>query len=203
MGGLGSGGRNKRKFSVEECKSLDIRRFKREGYLKPGLSFEWAWYRDIEKASSIGIGIKEDFMILSYMVNGHEKIKDPIMIVKTDCNYGSSRPWFECPGCNERAAKLYLVGKYFRCRHCHGLNYTSSQRSGDPFEKIDNRIYKVYGKLKGESKDFNEMLYCIPPKPKNMHYDTYVKLRNEFISLRSRRDRLFATIAMDKFGYVV
>ena len=36
--------------------------------------------------------------------------------------------------CARRVRKLYLVGRYFECRHCHDLVYTSSQQS-------DARVY--------------------------------------------------------------
>ena len=31
--------------------------------------------------------------------------------------------------CGRRARKLYLVGRYFGCRRCHDLAYTSTQQS--------------------------------------------------------------------------
>ena len=37
-------------------------------------------------------------------------------------------------GSGRRARKLYLGGRYFGCRHCHNLTYTSSQQS-------DARVY--------------------------------------------------------------
>lgn len=36
--------------------------------------------------------------------------------------------------CGRRVRRLYLVGRYFGCRHCHALTYTSTQQS-------DARVY--------------------------------------------------------------
>jgi hypothetical protein len=55
-------------------------------------------------------------------------------LVMTRPHFGGCRWWFLCPlivngrPCNRRVAKLYLRGKYFGCRQCHDLTYTSSQQ---------------------------------------------------------------------------
>jgi hypothetical protein len=61
-------------------------------------------------------------------------------LAATPCHLGGVRWWLACPlardgvGCGRRARKLYLRGRYFGCRHCHGLTYTSTQES-------DGRVY--------------------------------------------------------------
>ncbi len=54
-----------------------------------------------------------------------------IPLVTSKCNLGGKRYWFICPWyrngryCGRRVAKLYMGGKYFACRHCYDLSYSS------------------------------------------------------------------------------
>jgi hypothetical protein len=56
-------------------------------------------------------------------------------IATTRPRFGGLRWWFVCPltvngrPCGRRVGKLYLppAGRYFGCRHCHDLTYTSCQ----------------------------------------------------------------------------
>jgi hypothetical protein len=69
-----------------------------------------------------------------------EQLAYPVRLVTTRCHFGGSRWWFRCPlvknghPCGRRVRRLYLRGRYFGCRHCHDLTYTSSQES-------DRRVY--------------------------------------------------------------
>ena len=52
-------------------------------------------------------------------------------LLSTPCNFGGVRYWFECPlttngkACKKRVGVLYQSGKYFGCRHCHRITYSS------------------------------------------------------------------------------
>jgi hypothetical protein len=56
-------------------------------------------------------------------------------LAATRPRFGGQRWWFVCPlgekdkPCERRAGKLYLPpgARYFGCRRCHNLTYTSSQ----------------------------------------------------------------------------
>lgn len=54
-------------------------------------------------------------------------------LTTTRPRFGGLRWWFVCllRGCGRRVAKLYLPGnsRYFGCRGCHDLTYTSSQEA--------------------------------------------------------------------------
>src|SRR5262249_20446743 len=58
-----------------------------------------------------------------------------VWLTTTRPRYGGLRWWFACPlaaggrPCRRRVAKLYLPpqARYFGCRHCHELTYTSCQ----------------------------------------------------------------------------
>jgi hypothetical protein len=47
----------------------------------------------------------------------------------TKCHLGGERPWFHCPGCSRRVAKLYWGGErlHYRCRQCLGNFFYASQ----------------------------------------------------------------------------
>jgi hypothetical protein len=136
LGGLGSGNRYRldKKTTTDECHSLDVRRFHREGLLKSGTSFSWRWSRAGRKVAFIGTLVYQDKLVLSYRskLGGEwEDVKEPVSLEWTPCNFGGERPWFVCPGvvngkrCGRRVAILYGPGKYFLCRHCCDLRYES------------------------------------------------------------------------------
>jgi hypothetical protein len=60
-----------------------------------------------------------------------------VALTTTRPRFGGLRWWFVCPlvvggrPCGRRAGKLYLPprGRYFGCRRCYDLSYTSSQES--------------------------------------------------------------------------
>ena len=149
MGGFGSGQRWSKKAVVEGCYSIDTARMKRWKLLIPGTnrsgSFEWR-RGDEEKPSSsvsyrISVGQSTGTLRLLYALKSANADLDyPIQLVTTGCHLGGVRWWFICPlvkngvACGRRVRKLYLRGKYFGCRHCHGLTYTSCQES-------DSRVY--------------------------------------------------------------
>jgi len=67
----------------------------------------------------------------------HESAACTVWLTTTRPHFGGLRWWFCCPlrvegrPCGRRVGKLYLPpgGRYFGCRHCHGLTYTSCQDS--------------------------------------------------------------------------
>jgi hypothetical protein len=152
MGGSGSGchyhwWRSSKKTTVEDCRHLEANRLMREGILKAGVWHHggWAWFRDEErkeKTSSIGYEVNTQDaaprMRLSYtLTKKGEPVDYSIALATTQPRLGGVRWWFICPlvangrPCNRRVGKLYLPpgGRYFGCRHCYDLAYTSSQES--------------------------------------------------------------------------
>jgi hypothetical protein len=122
MGGQGSGSwcRFDKKDAVEDCRSIDVRRWKREGYLDPGNRFLWAWYEDDESVASIGVRTLDKGVELSYTQGpegSREDVRYTVPLTWTECNFGGRRPWFVCPGvvnghyyCGRRVARLYMGG---------------------------------------------------------------------------------------------
>jgi hypothetical protein len=179
MGGEGSGNwyRFDKKTTTEECRSLDVRRFRREGLLKPGHWFSWCWWRAEEKVASIGVFVRQGRLVLAYRHRSGpggewEDVKELVPLTWTACNFGGERPWFICPGagCGRRVAVLYGPGRYFLCRHCYGLRYESQRK--DKMHRALRRAQKIREALGGSA----NMMEPFPEKPKGMHLDTYMKL---------------------------
>ncbi len=179
MGGLGSGNRYRfdKKSTTDECRSLDVRRFHREGLLKSGNVFSWRWSRAGQEVASIGAFVYQDKIVLSYRhrsgpAGEWEDVKEPVSLEWTACNFGGERPWFVCPGvgCGRKVAILYGPGKYFLCRHCYDLRYESQRE--DEKDRALRRARKIRRRLGGSA----NMLKPFPERPKGMHHDTYMRL---------------------------
>jgi len=68
MGGPGSGNRSRygAKSSTDDYRTLDVRRWAREGMLRPGHWGGWQWTRNGEVVASIQMRAEEDRVILIY-----------------------------------------------------------------------------------------------------------------------------------------
>ncbi len=186
MGGTGSGNwyRSSKKTTTGECHGVDVRYVHRHGLLAPGGWFSLKWSRGGRETGSIR-GIVEgegraERVILSYRhrsgSGGEWKdVREPIRLDWTPCNFGGERPWFICPGagCGRRVAALHGPGKYFLCRHCHGLAY-ESQREGGMYRAL-RKAQSIRERLGGSA----NMTLPFPDKPKGMHWRTYWRLREE------------------------
>jgi hypothetical protein len=165
MGGAGSGNhyhwwRGTKKPTVEDCRRLEANRWMREGILKAAVRHwgSWAWYRDsakTEQTASIGYEVNTvdspPCIRLFYTVGTPGEALDyRVGLVTTRPRFGGLRWWFVCPlavngrPCGRRVAKLYLRGKYFGCRHCHGLTYTSCQESHQ-FDSLNRLMARNLG----------------------------------------------------------
>jgi hypothetical protein len=152
MGGFGSGQRWSKKAVVEGCYAIDTATMKRWKLLVPGIaerpgSFQWRRGTEEKPSSSVGyrltVGQDSGTLRLMYSMKSLNADLDySVRLVTTPCHLGGSRWWFLCPlsrngvACGRRVRKLYLSGKYFGCRHCHHLTYTSRQES-------DSRVYAL------------------------------------------------------------
>jgi hypothetical protein len=169
VGGFGSGQRSSKKGTVENRYAIDTSDLKRANLLVPGTTnragaFIWRRGADDTSPSSVGylltLGTNGGTLRLRYsMTSLNANLDYSIRLVTTPCRLGGVRWWFRCPlstdgvACGRRARKLYWCGKWFGCRGCHGLAYTSSQRS-------DRRVYAAlrcgahlngFGNLEGMS----------------------------------------------------
>ncbi len=154
---------------------LDIRKITRKGLLVPGSSFSWQWLVNNRQVASISIRVDFDHgMVLSYRKkNTGEVVEQRVQKQTTPCHLGGQRHWFSCPQCSKRVAVLYALGRYFACRHCGGLGYATQKKSaGDRTITKADKIRKRLGWEAG-------ILNANGGKPKGMHWETYLRLKND------------------------
>ena len=181
MGGYGSGSwyRWNSKRTTESQKRIDIRLLKKWGHFKDDSMTigRWTWSRNGKETGSVGYRVDSERMILNYRHRPRggewEPVEQHILLDRTPCNYGGYRFWFLCPHCYRRVAVLYGAGKYFLCRHCHGLTYSSQQ------ENLADRLMRKSRKIRKRLGGGNNLFAPFPFKPKNMHWETYHRLRDQ------------------------
>ena len=165
--------RAKEKGATEDYRALDVRELHRAGVLVPGWSGGWHWTRRVEVVASINIQAESKHRLrLRYRetTRGQAEAKDyPLAVTWTPCHLGGVRPWFLCPCCGRRVAKLY-GGAVFVCRHCRRLNYASQQ--ANKRDRASDHSWKLRRALA-----CNEGFLFTPaefiPKPKGMHWRTF------------------------------
>ena len=193
MGGIGSGCwyRWNKKETTESKKRIDIRWMKKNGYLSTKHSGILRWTLNGKPTGSIGYRVESSRMILTYRQreNGGEwvDIQQCIHFDHTECNYGGKRCWFLCPGCNRRVAVLY-GDKYFLCRKCLNLTYSTQQES-PPF-RLTSKAQKIRERL-GASLNTSDHII---EKPKGMHRKTFERLKNEAYQATRKAYRLMGTV---------
>lgn len=97
MGGFGSG-RKWGKPTVDDRRSLDVRRLARDGHLTPGTACSWEWTRRGEVVSSISFSVQCDRVWLTYrhQERGGEwqSMSYPVILDRTPCHLGGQRVWW-------------------------------------------------------------------------------------------------------------
>ena len=178
-------GRPAQHVKAEHCRSIDARRWKREGIFKAGRSGCWQWSDadTREVMATIGYKGQGDAVILDFTMNG-TPMHQHIWLKQTPCHFGGDRTWFACPRCWRRVAKLFLrSGAGFVCRQCGHISYGS--QSDDEIGRTWRKQQKVETKL-GEYWQ----------RPKGMHHATREKLMAVILSCEEQRDNaLFAFMA--------
>ncbi len=189
MGGYGSG-RERERVTVEGSVALDIRWLARQGYLSLSVitigSFTWS--QAGEEIASIGLTVQGDGLNataveLSYTHTLQrmkpEDVRYYVLLEYTRCHMGGQRPWFICPGvvsgraCGRRVAILYLRGKYFLCRHCHGLFYSS--QGENRCDRALGRSTKIRKRIGAQPGPAHPVMW----KPRHMHWRTFEREREK------------------------
>ena len=207
MGGPGSGSgyRWRSRSTVEDCRSIDIRRFQRAGYI-PGPSwFNWQWSQDGERVADIAVRVAGQYeVVLSYRSRSYgeeewESVEQHIPLEWTDCHIGGQRPWFVCSVfrsgvyCGRRVAKLHAGGKLFACRHCYNLAYQSQHEP--PYGRALLKTQNIRMKLGGSP----SLAEPFPDKPNGMHWRTYQRLRME----AEVAETAYCIGAAERFGFEI
>lgn len=190
MGGYGSGRRQNAKSTTDDCRSLDVRKLRRDGLLTPGTRFDMNWTVNHRTVATIQVCSEPDRLVLHYLHRSHGRNRMPLAYTVnldwTPCAYGGRRIWFLCPAkaCGRRVANLYVDGSgIFSCRHCNRLAY-QCQRETDDYramrraDSIRERLGWGPGILNGHG-----------DKPRGMHWNTFERLI-------ARHDS-FVRVAMD------
>lgn len=188
MGGFGSGHHwhGGGKGVCEQMKRIDLREFRRRGWLRSSRRGSLNWSMGGEPAGSIGYRILDGAMELSYRArdpgeDDWRDVSEKVAFVFTGQRLGGERLWFACPGCGRRCAVLY-GGALFRCRRCCRLAY-QSQNEG-PRARSITQAQKFRQRL-GGSGALDEPF---PGKPAGMHRQTYKRLITRGHRLDSRAD---------------
>jgi hypothetical protein len=116
---------------------------------------------------------------------GRETFPQNVRVSWTPCALGGERPWFHCPGCSRRIAKLYWGGEQlrYRCRQCLGnFLYASQTKSAS-----GRRLYAAW-KLRMRLGSYS-VSDPVPKRPLGMHRRTYNRLRARLEALESRLSR--------------
>ena len=195
MGGMGSGRRSgSGRSTVEACHAIDASRLQQAGCLRTGWAGRWQWTRNGEKVAAIALRAEAGRLNLAYRFGGGEwqDVDEAVPIARAPCRFGGERPYFICPGvvrgvaCGRRVAKLYLAGRYFLCRHCHGLAYRSQNAS--PWHRTLRRASQTRERLGGDG----TLVAPLPDKPKGMWWRTYRRLCEQAVEAERRVDEIFA-----------
>ena len=188
MGGLGSGRRNvSGRDTVEDHRSLSVNQLHHAGCLREGARGGWQWSRDGKQIADINYSCSTDVLRLKYRIRSNganwQDVEEPVSIHWSPCRFGGQRPYFRCPGikngrsCGSFVQKLYGASKYFLCRHCYDLSYTS--RREDHFDRAQRRANHLRRRLGDEANMFDE----IPERPKGMWWRTYERLVQQIVEL--------------------
>lgn len=94
------------------------------------------------------------------------------------CRFGGWRPWFRCPRCHARRARLYLRpwSPGVACRVCHGLAYHSQRVQ--PNDRAHNRGAALMRRLGVTGQDAYDLALDprFAPKPSRMRWTTWERI---------------------------
>jgi len=168
MGGYGSGRKWTRKFTVEDCRALEISVFINSSAVRSGGWISWKNHTG-EVTSSIGYssdcsGDYSATLRFTYTLTRDDqrsRIEEPVQLTTTRPFFGGIRWWFVCPlyingrACQRRVRKLYLPsgGTYFGCRTCYNLTYESVQTHDNRIAWLSRDPARLLAAL--DSHDFN------------------------------------------------
>lgn len=182
-GGMRLGaGRPGYRAKAEQLRRVDIRIWRKRGYLTPGMLFSWAWHRGDEATGSIAVQVHDAHSLaLLYSVGAGDDQRDgsqTIRLARTPCPYGSTRPWFVCPLCQRRAGVLFMRWGRFACRHCQQVSYASQA------EDVMARMWRKQAKIETRlGEDWQ--------RPRGMRRRTHEALLEALLDCEDRREEAF------------
>jgi hypothetical protein len=166
-------GRPGHRLKAEHTLKVDMRIWRKLGYLVNGKSFAWQWSRGDEVTANIGVLVSVGSIRLGYTVQG----QDASQIIRTTttlCRYGGTRTWFECPVCCARAAVLFMRAGRFACRQCQKVSYSS--QSGSAHDRANTRYHQLAAIIEAG-------------KPKWQRWATFERLEDRFERVNEQVNR--------------
>jgi hypothetical protein len=162
------------RYTVEECRTLEIGFLKDLGYLEEPKVGVIEWSLRGERAAAIGIVVfprNNPRIIFEYTVgSGKDKqaMEYTFPLLTTPCHFGGKRYWFECgltkdgQYCGNRVGRLYMApnSSYFGCRECMDVNYKSQRRN---YNSQFGRFVKIFNLMEKRDK--------LEAKTKRIFYD--------------------------------
>lgn len=213
MGGYGSGKRVGSRQRPIKGESLRVSStyLHQEDLIQRGQEFEKSstlTYTSNRRKGKSTIGITTlpneiqiDYTITDKRSGDKQEFSYSVTVEWTECNFGGYRPWFRCPSanCNERVEKLYKPPNenYFACRHCHDISYHRCNISGKPTDIAMYKKRRLADKLDEDEPDVRVGL-TPPNKPKDMHWETYNDLYDEW-KYWDKRHELFCRKKLEEF----
>jgi len=153
--------------TVEESRTLDLSKLKRDGAFYPGCTGSVRWLRGETEISSIAytVGQQEGDLVLTLhykVTRTGEDVTIPVRLETTRPRFGGVRWWGRC-ACGRRVGKLYLpdAETRFACRQCHGLTYASAQEHDkrvDALRKNPDALMAMLSDVPGNLSNANLLL---------------------------------------------
>jgi hypothetical protein len=181
MGGRGSGRTSSYGFFAEKCedyRSIDLAWLRKQNCLRLGYSGRITWSRKGIVTAAIGYRIEAPGLRLHYRHQSHgdtewRDVNELIPFTRTGTAFNGQRLWFECLSCRG-ACRILYGGALYRCRRCYRLKYESQYEPG--FARAASQAHKIRERL-GDNGTLDDPS---PPKPKRMHAQTYLRLRESY-----------------------
>lgn len=125
-----------------------------------------------------------DGQVLSvkFQLGFNEHAQD-ILIARTRCALGGSRPWLVCPVCKGKKVVLYWLHSTFQCRSCGSIAYLSQSK-------------EVFGRTWRRQRRKELRLRPDGSRPVGMHWSTYGQIKAEIIACQRRRERAIVALGM-------
>jgi hypothetical protein len=200
MGGDGSGRPRHRSNGVTTaCPCLEVSVLWRAGVLNADATSVCSWGQEANESASLGLHESSGGVLLQYQARVDEEwlsMEEVVPFILRPCRFGGERPFLVCPGiadgvrCRKSVCKLYLLGGYFRCRHCHRLSFKSQSyseldRAKLKATKIANRLDSTWRRWDG-----------FPERPKGIWRRTYRRLESQSSVAQNRVEEAWRVKAL-------
>src|SRR5271165_2799082 len=180
-------GRTERRLTLEDCvAAVDIRAWRREGKLAPGIRSITEFKRGGSLDAMLGVAIRETdaVFILHRLDAPFDKLpaSEQYVRIVVEPNQVYPRVYFVCPDCEERqVSKLYCHPNEvrFHCKQCTGLRPKIDYLSAK--ERDSLRLERVNGKLA----TLDWIRASQVKQPRNMRRATFEKLLAQRAALQS------------------